>query len=54
MTITIWKNKKRGNSRYQILIWKWGIKYGISYGFGTCWDTILPFNNARIKKEQKQ
>ena len=57
MTITIWKNKKRGTSRYQILLWKWGIKYGVSYGFDTCWDTIIPNrtkNFIQQIKEQKQ
>lgn len=44
--ITIFKSKKRGGTRYQILIWRdiggICIKYGKDYGLGSCWETIWP------------
>ena len=44
--ITLWTNKKRGGTKYQLLTWKdeSGVcfKFGKTYGLGSCWETILP------------
>lgn len=46
MRITIFKNKKRGSTKYSVLLWRdqSGIcfKYGKSYGFDSCWENIFP------------
>jgi len=50
--ITLWDNKKRGGTKYQLLIWKdeSGVcfKFGKTYGLGSCWETILPKQNTGL------
>jgi hypothetical protein len=44
--ITLWTNIKQDYTKYQLLIWKddSGVcfKFGKTYGFNSCWETILP------------
>ena len=50
--ITLWTNRKRGGTKYQLLIWKdeSGVcfKFGKAYGLGSCWENILPKQNTGI------
>lgn len=50
--ITLWANRKRGGTKYQLLIWKdeSGVcfKFGKTYGLGSCWENILPKQNTGI------
>lgn len=49
-TITIWSNKKNGGTKYQLMVWKddSGVcfKFGKKYGFGSCWETMLPIQKT--------
>lgn len=51
--IVIWKNKKNGGTKYIIMIWQddsiTHFKFGKQYGFGSCFETILPNYKSNIK-----
>jgi hypothetical protein len=44
--LTLWTNRKNGGTKYQVLIWKNNnevyFKFGKTYGFSSCWETLLP------------
>jgi hypothetical protein len=47
-TVTIWKNKNNGETKYQLMFWRDSsgvcFKYCKEYGFGSCGETIAPKN----------